>query len=77
MILGGSTPFGAKASIILVFLAVVAFLVPLFVIGRRPSLKARFFAPNLCRCCGYDLTGNCTGTCPECGTQVGAPALAT
>lgn len=24
---------------------------------------------GLCICCGYDLTGNTTGTCPECGTQ--------
>lgn len=77
LIFGASTPLGAKASILMVFLAGAAFLVPLFVIGRRPSLKARFFAQNLCRGCGYDLTGNCTGTCPECGTRVDGPALAT
>ena len=23
--------------------------------------------PNTCRSCGYDLTGNTTGKCPECG----------
>ncbi|MDB5290092.1 MAG: hypothetical protein JWL69_1333 [Phycisphaerales bacterium] len=24
-----------------------------------------------CRICGYDLTGNVSGTCPECGQKVG------
>ena len=28
--------------------------------GRHP-------APNRCRACGYDLTGNVSGKCPECG----------
>ena len=26
--------------------------------------------PNHCRRCGYNLTGNTSGVCPECGTQV-------
>jgi hypothetical protein len=26
---------------------------------------------NLCIACGYDLTGNVSGTCPECGEKVG------
>ena len=26
-----------------------------------------------CRTCGYDLTGNTSGTCPECGREVRAP----
>lgn len=25
---------------------------------------------GFCQTCGYDLTGNTTGTCPECGTTV-------
>ena len=24
-------------------------------------------SPNLCRWCGYNLTGNVSGRCPECG----------
>jgi len=24
-----------------------------------------------CQKCGYDLTGNVSGTCPECGTRIG------
>ena len=31
--------------------------------------------PGHCRRCGYDLTGNVSGICPECGTAV--PALPT
>ncbi len=36
---------------------------------RRPP-------PGHCQDCGYDLTGNVSGVCPECGTGVdpGAPA---
>ena len=26
--------------------------------------------PNACGCCGYNLTGNTSGVCPECGTSV-------
>ena len=26
-----------------------------------------------CTKCGYDLTGNVTGTCPECGTEIESP----
>ena len=26
-----------------------------------------------CRKCGYDLTGNTSGTCPECGTKIETP----
>ena len=33
----------------------------------------RFSAPGAryqCRKCGYDLTGNTSGVCPECGRQI-------
>ena len=40
--------------------------------GVLPALKlARLLRrprPGHCRRCGYDLTGNISGTCPECGT---------
>jgi hypothetical protein len=35
-------------------------------------LDRRRLAPGHCPCCGYDLTGNVSGRCPECGAQVGA-----
>ena len=31
--------------------------------------RARY-GPGQCRGCGYDLTGNVTGVCPECGAAV-------
>ncbi len=44
-----------------------------------PSLLARLhglhgFALGCCCRCGYDLTGNVSGVCPECGTAVGDDA---
>lgn len=39
--------------------------------GRR-AFRGRRLRPGLCRHCGYDLTGNQSGRCPECGTP--APA---
>lgn len=35
------------------------------------------FAPagRYCRVCGYDLTGNLSGRCPECGTEIRSPEL--
>jgi hypothetical protein len=31
---------------------------------------------GLCVRCGYDLTGNTSGVCPECGTPIEAPGMA-
>jgi len=31
----------------------------------RPALR-----PGMCRACGYDLTGNISGVCPECGRPI-------
>jgi hypothetical protein len=38
----------------------------------RDSLAAAADAQTLCRACGYDLTGNVSGVCPECGTATDA-----
>lgn len=54
----------------LLAVALAGFLAPLSIVGRRPSLKARFLANNLCRQCGYELTGNTSGICPECGRSI-------
>lgn len=32
--------------------------------GNAPSING----PSLCENCDYDLTGNTSGTCPECGS---------
>lgn len=33
-----------------------------------------FMVCRHCRYCGYDLTGNVSGVCPECGQQINGPA---
>ena len=54
----------------LVFLAVGAPTVILFYRDRRR------IPPGHCQKCGYNLTGNVSGICPECGTKTGAAAAA-
>lgn len=52
--------------------------VPLWVIGLPLAfltgilwwLDRRYVPPGYCRRCRYDLTGNTSGRCPECGTMI-------
>jgi hypothetical protein len=38
--------------------------------GNRPhKLRRERLSKGLCVRCGYDLTGNVNGVCPECGTR--------
>lgn len=46
------------------------FIYALHAVGRRDSLKLRFLAEPHCRNCSYNLTGNISGICPECGTPI-------
>lgn len=46
---------------------------PLIVFGAGTYLVPRFWRSrcgNLCRRCRYDLTGNVSGVCPECGSTL-------
>jgi len=43
---------------------------PLFVACRTIIRKRRSLATNGCTACGYDLTGNASGMCPECGLEI-------
>ena len=45
--------------------------VPFLVLGPRRYPRGH------CQKCGYDLTGNPSGTCPECGSSVPEPAAGT
>ncbi len=38
-----------------------------FILWRR----SRRVPPGHCKACRYDLTGNVSGVCPECGTSAG------
>ena len=53
-------------------LAATSAILPL-VRGSRAVSRARRRARGLCPRCGYDLTGNVSGVCPECGAAGGAP----
>jgi len=39
-------------------------------LAARVWNKRRKLGPNVCPACGYDLTGNETGVCPECGVGI-------
>ena len=46
---------------------------PLLAIGSATILwwrRDRRYPPDHCQKCGYDLTGNTSGVCPECGVAV-------
>jgi hypothetical protein len=45
-------------------------LVPPFLSVRRWRREQRAKMEGRCHTCGYNLTGNVSGTCPECGTAV-------
>lgn len=45
--------------------------------GVRDEEVLRRLNPRLCRQCGYDLTGNVSGRCSECGMPVSRPDSAT
>ena len=51
-------------------LALLAGVTPHLVRGLKAKLRDRRRAGGLCPSCGYDLTGNVSGVCRECGKGV-------
>lgn len=44
---------------------------PLIALIQSPARRRRYRSEHgLCIKCGYDLTGNVSGVCPECGTEI-------
>jgi hypothetical protein len=52
------------------YLIVVCSIVPVIAFIRAPLLRSRRRRRNQCVHCGYSLTGNVSGVCPECGRKV-------
>ena len=51
-----------------IFMAILSF--PITLAAGAPFLAdGHRVLPGHCRKCGYDLTGNVSGVCPECGTK--------
>lgn len=46
---------------------------PTFALIRGPVRRWRRRRRGLCVGCGYNLTGNVSGVCPECGTKIEKP----
>jgi hypothetical protein len=69
----GTAPFRlrrveAPAWVLLILLVLFA-AYPLRAFTRGPLRRHRRRKRGLCICCGYNLTGNVSGICPECGTS--------
>jgi hypothetical protein len=59
--------FESGGGYVAVWLLLVAVAVPTFLVWRRSRPRRM---PGTCVQCGYDLTGNTSGQCPECGTTI-------
>ena len=74
LISGGVTHFEKHAVICPTIFAIVAFAAyPMLAFIRGPLRRRRWRKKGCCCKCGYDLTGNVTGICPECGTEAKEP----
>ena len=64
-------PYGGIDLLVFVpfWLPLLAVAIPTYILFRRD----RRHPPGHCQKCGYDLTGNESGTCPECGKEVESP----
>lgn len=61
---------GKGAAVHLLVLALAFSIYPLIVFVRGPLRRWRRRWRGECEPCGYNLTGNITGVCPECGSQI-------
>jgi hypothetical protein len=60
----------------LLMVTVLTLLPPIFATrALREEIRLRRIHRKLCPNCVYDLTGNTSGTCPECGSRIPPPAM--
>ena len=61
---------GARvASSVLLLASVLLAVAPAFAFLRGPVRRIERHTRGLCHSCGYNLKGNVSGVCPECGTR--------
>jgi uncharacterized paraquat-inducible protein A len=73
--MGGAVPGLILILVLLLFVLWLAALVRAGLSARRGFRQYRGVLRQdrgLCAACGYDLTGNTSGVCPECGTPTRA-----
>jgi hypothetical protein len=65
---------GAYSGFGLIWAVVVPLWIPLLIVATPTAIlwwrDRRRIPPGHCRKCGYDLTGNVSGVCPECGEGI-------
>ena len=59
---------GLRIVTIPLWMPILAFAIPTALTWRAHSLSFR--RPGCCRNCGYNLIGNTSGVCPECGEKI-------
>ena len=65
----GPPTFTCGAGGVALYLLLVVFLIAVLAWRRYTGLMKRY-PPGVCECCAYNLTGNISGVCPECGTPI-------
>jgi len=70
---GGHSPYPGTIDLIafICMLPVNSYMVGYLIAWLIGKIPKRFADPKLCAGCGYDLTANETGQCPECGSDAG------
>ncbi|MCO6438475.1 MAG: hypothetical protein J5J06_15400 [Phycisphaerae bacterium] len=66
---GNTVPYSSRSVYAPVWFVLAVGLLPLL-LPVALEIRRRRIPPGHCRKCRYDLTGNTSGVCPECGTPI-------
>ena len=72
--LGGALATAGAPRLLAIGGAVLLTVWAIHVLYRPPERRRERREHGLCVACGYDLTGNVSGVCPECGEGAGGRA---